>query len=177
MMSMRRLAIKALTCNRLTHINNVQLQTRGVSYKNSRLVEDDSSYTEFEVFHNPEEWKYVERLLPIKWIPDPKPKENYPSGWIPQKADPDKTPYFIERTKNHMLPVYLKFGDRRRQQHTKIRKIEGDIWRFSEELVQYIKPLMGYTTIGVKVEELRRTITLRGDYVEYTKRFLIEKGF
>ncbi|KAG8251409.1 54S ribosomal protein L49, mitochondrial [Homalodisca vitripennis] len=63
-----------------------QFQTRGVSYKNSKLVEDDSKYTEFEVFHNPEEWKYVERLLPIKWIPDPKPKENYPSGWIPQKG-------------------------------------------------------------------------------------------
>uniref|UniRef100_A0A1B6MUQ5 Large ribosomal subunit protein mL49 n=1 Tax=Graphocephala atropunctata TaxID=36148 RepID=A0A1B6MUQ5_9HEMI len=178
MMSMKRLAIQVLTHNRLTGFNKIiQLQTRAGSYKNSKPVEDTSNYTEFEIIHNPEEWKYVERLLPIKWIPDPEPKESYPSGWRPQKADPEKIAYFVERTKNHMLPVYLHTADRGRQKHTKIRRIEGDIWRLSEELVRYIKPQMGFSSVGVKVEELRRTITLRGDFVDYSKTFLVDKGF
>lgn len=76
-----------------------------------------------------------------------------------------------------MLPVYLKISERGMRRITAIKRVEGDIWKLSSELVEYLKPKMYYSTIGVKVEELKRTIFLRGDYLEYTKRFLSDKGF
>lgn len=76
-----------------------------------------------------------------------------------------------------MLPVYLKISDRGMRKITVVRRVEGDIWKLSDELAEYLKPLMYYSTIGVKVEELKRAIFLRGDYLEYTKRFLSDKGF
>lgn len=48
---------------------------------------DPSQYTDYQVLHNPDEWKYVERLMPMKWIPDVKPKQKYSSGWVPQKGN------------------------------------------------------------------------------------------
>lgn len=76
-----------------------------------------------------------------------------------------------------MLPVYLKISERGMRRITSIKRVEGDIWKLSSELAEYLKPKMYYSTIGVKVEELKRTIFLRGDYLEYTKRFLSDKGF
>lgn len=76
-----------------------------------------------------------------------------------------------------MLPVYLKISERGMRRITTVKRVEGDIWKLSNELAEYLKPLMYYSTIGVKVEELKRTIFLRGDYLEYTKRFLSDKGF
>lgn len=76
-----------------------------------------------------------------------------------------------------MLPVYLQISDRGMRRITVIRRIEGDLWKLGDELAQYLKPKMYYSTIGVKVDELKRAIFLRGDYFEYTKRFLSDKGF
>lgn len=53
---------------------------------NSKKVGDPSQYTDFETVENPPEWKYVERVLPTKCIPNPKVKDTYPSGWQPQKG-------------------------------------------------------------------------------------------
>ena len=39
---------------------------------------------EFEETNDPNEWKYVERLLPVLTVPEVKPKPVYPSGWRPQ---------------------------------------------------------------------------------------------
>ncbi|KAF6211537.1 hypothetical protein GE061_012050 [Apolygus lucorum] len=50
--------------------------------------------TEYEVSKNPEEWKFVERLLPPKCVPTPEPKGVYPSGWRPQDAKAYESPYF-----------------------------------------------------------------------------------
>ncbi|XP_054263152.1 probable 39S ribosomal protein L49, mitochondrial [Macrosteles quadrilineatus] len=154
-----------------------QGQVRCGSYKNSKPVGDPSEYTDYEIVKNPEEWKYVERLLPKKWIPIPTQKESYPSGWVPPKADPEKASYFVERSRNHMLPIYLVISERGMKRETKIMRIEGDIWRLSEEIVEHLLPLTGHKTIGCKVEEIKRKITLRGDFVEYTKAFLLDKGF
>ena len=53
---------------------------------NSKKVGDASQYTDVEIVSSPTEWKYVERILPKKYIPDPKVKDSYPSGWQPQKG-------------------------------------------------------------------------------------------
>ena len=46
-------------------------------------MESPEMYTDVEISKSPEEWKYVERLLPSKIIPKPQPKVEYPSGWKP----------------------------------------------------------------------------------------------
>lgn len=75
-----------------THqLTTFQFQTLNEANTKSRLKpvsEDPSRYTDYEIIYNPEEWKYVERLMPVKWIPDPTPKEDYPSGWKPQSGRP-----------------------------------------------------------------------------------------
>lgn len=94
-------------------------------------------------------------------------------------AVPEKLPYFVERTKNHMVPVYLQILDRGIGRRTLIRRVEGDLYKLADELVDYLKtqPRNDYRVIGVKVEEIKRRISLRGDFVEYTKQFLLDKGF
>lgn len=53
------------------------------SHNIGKKVGDPSEYTDFEIIENPPEWKYVERILPMKYIPNPKVKDTYPSGWQP----------------------------------------------------------------------------------------------
>lgn len=37
-------------------------------------------------------------------------------------------PYNIERTKNHMLPIYVEETDANTRKFTRIKNIQGDIW-------------------------------------------------
>lgn len=42
-------------------------------------------YTDYEITKDPDEWKYVERLLPYKTVPKPPTEDvELPSGWKPQ---------------------------------------------------------------------------------------------
>lgn len=90
-----------LKVNRLfsKHLLKDLTAIRHGSYRNPKLVSDDlSKYTNYEVTQNPEEWKYVEQLLPDKLIPEPKYEPNLPSGYKPPTVKPGKilsTPTFI----------------------------------------------------------------------------------
>ena len=78
-------------------------------FQSSEKFEGIEKHPEVEVIKNPPEWKYVEELLGLKFVPTPDEKPEYPSGWKPQ--DPElykQLPYYIKRTKNHMLPVFLE---------------------------------------------------------------------
>uniref|UniRef100_A0A1B6D1U2 Large ribosomal subunit protein mL49 n=2 Tax=Clastoptera arizonana TaxID=38151 RepID=A0A1B6D1U2_9HEMI len=151
------------------------IQKRYSQYRSSENVGDPSEYTSFEITENPEEWKFVERLLPQKMIPTPILKDKYPSGWCPQIANPEKQEYYVERTRNHMMPVYLDISFRGQRRITYVSKIEGDIWDFNNEVTDYLKKLEK-RPIASRVNEVRRLIMFKGDHVNNIKQFLMKKG-
>ncbi|XP_075234042.1 mitochondrial ribosomal protein L49 [Lycorma delicatula] len=145
------------------------------AYGASKPEGDPKQYTDYEIIKNPDEWKYVERLLPISLIPEPPLKENYPSGWKPATAKAEDYPYFVERTKNHLVPVYLKIDKRGTRRLTKVRRISGDIWHLKELLVKYLEHV-NKKPVGVRVDEISGVITFRGDYCSDVKEWLLKKG-
>nr|CAD7571212.1 unnamed protein product [Timema californicum] len=60
-----------------------EIFVRHSSFKTSQPVKDITNCTQVEISRSPEEWKFVERLLPRKTVPIPLPKSEYPSGWKP----------------------------------------------------------------------------------------------
>lgn len=136
---------------------------------------DVNQQPEVEVVKNPPEWKYVEQVLAPTIIPKPQPKAEYPSGWKPQTIDPTKTPYLIRRTKNDMIPVYLEITFRGTKRVTVIRRIEGDIFAFEEELTNFLEDYLKRKFV-IRVNEYSGEIKVRGDYVNLVKHFLMQKG-
>jgi large subunit ribosomal protein L49 len=130
-----------------------------------------------EVIKNPPEWKYVEELLGHSTIPKPTVKAEYPSGWCP--PDPMRSkqlPYHIDRTKNFMLPVYMHVAFRGFKRTTKVRRIEGDIWKLEEDLRRAIEARTGKRSYS-RINEMNRTIFFKGDYVTLIEKYLVDKGF
>lgn len=126
---------------------------------------------------NPPEWKYVEDLLGKKLIPQPEPKREFSSGWQPQ--DPAKykdLPYFVKRTRNHMLPVYLDITFRGSRRITFIKNIEGDIWKLEQECIDLIKSKTNNNPQYSQINEMNRTIKIKGDYVILIQKYLYSKG-
>lgn len=126
--------------------------------------------------NDPNDWKYVERLLPPETVPQPIVKDYYPSGWKPQANNLKDRPYFIPRTKNHMMPVYLEILDRGRKRLTNIRKIQGDIWQLEEELRNFLQK-DSLKPIRTQVNEMNGYICIHGDHVNAIKYYLLNKGY
>lgn len=146
-------------------------------FQSSEKFESIEKHPEVEIIPNPPEWKYVEQLLSKKLIPEPTPKVEYPSGWKPQ--DPEKykeLPYFVSRTRNHMMPVYLKIGHRGLRRRTYIRNIEGDIWQAEKDFVQVIQKRIGQCPVYTQINEMNRQIIIRGDYVTLIQKYLYSRG-
>lgn len=57
---------------------------RDSSFRSSPIAKDPSHYANYEVSSLPEEWKFVERLLPLDIIPSAPDNNDLPSGWKPQ---------------------------------------------------------------------------------------------
>ncbi|XP_063229363.1 large ribosomal subunit protein mL49 [Bacillus rossius redtenbacheri] len=146
------------------------------SYLNSKPAADVVELPEFEVSKSPDEWKYVERLLPLKTVPKPKPKTEYPSGWKPQSEAAKDLPYFIKRNKNHMVPVYLYRGHLGHVRITQVKHIQGDIWALGEELKSFLAK-ENNKLIQIQVQEVYGHINIRGDYVTQVYNWLLNKGF
>lgn len=100
----------------------------------------------------------------------------YPSEWTPQKPEAFNYPYYIKRTKNHMVPVYLKLGFRNIKKTTIIRNVKGDIWKLHAEILDYINNYMAKKHRS-KVNEFSGVIAINGDQVNLVKDYLISKGF
>lgn len=129
-----------------------------------------------EVVKNPPEWKYVEDLLGYQTIPEPKPKAQYPSGWCPPNPSRNNNlPYFIERTKNFMVPVYLEVGFRGYRRITKVRNIEGDIWKLEQDLRKLIEGRTAKQCFS-RINEMNRTIVFKGDYVTLIEKYFYSLG-
>lgn len=143
----------------------------------SEKFEGIDRHPNVEVIENPPEWKYVEELLGQKLVPQPELKPEYPSGWKPQ--DPEKfkdLPYFIKRSKNHMLPVYLSITYRGFRRVTYIKNIEGDIWQLEKDCMELIRSRIGNNPVYSQINEMTRTIKIKGDYVTLIQKDLYNKG-
>nr|XP_026498039.1 probable 39S ribosomal protein L49, mitochondrial [Vanessa tameamea] len=151
--------------------------TRSYSnYSHSPLVKKIKEQYDFEIEKNPPEWAYVERLLPLEIIPPVQPKETYPSGWIPPKEEAKDLPYFMPRTKNHELPIYLVITQKGQRKVSMLRKIEGDIWLMNDLIKEHLQKNFN-RYIETRVHELGRFIEVKGDFVNSLREWAYSKGF
>ncbi|XP_055303168.1 probable 39S ribosomal protein L49, mitochondrial [Sitodiplosis mosellana] len=171
---------KFSACNGINSSARALHTSRVCFSENSKLTATDevdlNAQPLIEILKNPPEWKYVERILPKSTVPSVQPKEQYSSGWTPQKPDALKQPYFIKRTKNHMVPVYLQIDYRGTRRRTFIKHISGDIWKLHNELMDYIEYYMAKKERS-RVNEFSGQIIINGDYVNLLKDYLVSKGF
>ncbi|RZF39528.1 hypothetical protein LSTR_LSTR001049 [Laodelphax striatellus] len=151
-------------------------QKRYSSFGSSKLQGEPEEYTKFEIFKEPPEWKFVERLIPPPTVPVPKVRDVYHSDWVPQTAKPGKHPYFIERTRNHQLPVFLSITKRGLRRLTYVRHISGDIWALADELSAHLNKLHK-RNVGIQVDEVSGKIVFRTDVYSDVAVWLLKKGF
>ncbi|XP_076250937.1 mitochondrial ribosomal protein L49 [Rhynchophorus ferrugineus] len=157
--------------------SSVSIQSRNSSFKSSLFLEDVGKInTPYEVTKDPIDWSYVERVLPLKTVPPPIKKDSYPSGWKPQSDELADRPYFIKRTKNHMLPCYLHITQRGIKRTTLLKNIEGDIWLLEKELKEFLQPQV-FQILRSQVNEFVGYIRINGDHVNAVKYFLEQKGY
>ncbi|KAJ8405164.1 hypothetical protein AAFF_G00321550 [Aldrovandia affinis] len=128
------------------------------------------------IVESTEEYKYVERLIPPIQIPTP-PKHDgpAPSGWTPPSAVPPALPYMIRRSRMHNVPVYTDIT-RSNRMTTLLRKVEGDIWALEKDVKEHLCQKTGKVP-PTQVNEVTRTIRIKGDFDKELKEWLIKKGF
>lgn len=152
------------------------IPSRFSSFRSSENFQKIEKHPEVEVSYDPPEWKYVEELLGQSIIPIPREKAEYPSGWLPPDLAKNKNlAYFVERTRNYMLPVYLEIKFRGHRRLSVVRNIEGDIWKLEEELHELIERKAG-KRIYSRINEMNRKIVFKGDYVTLIQKYLMSKG-
>ncbi|XP_053576092.1 39S ribosomal protein L49, mitochondrial [Bombina bombina] len=128
------------------------------------------------IVESQDEYHFVERLIPPTRIPEPpKHQSKTPSGWIPPRDPPPDLPYIIRRSRMHNVPVYTDITHGNRQM-TVIRKIEGDIWALSADVQAFLTQLTGKER-PIQVNEVNRTIRIKGYYDKELQAWLAEKGF
>lgn len=92
-------------------------------------------------------------------------------------ASPTDYPYFIERNRNYMQPVYLnRSPGRALKKTTKLSKIQGDIWALDSDIKKYIKECTGQAPPS-QIHEFAGIIKFRGDCVNRIKDWMNIKGF
>ncbi|CAB3375999.1 Hypothetical predicted protein [Cloeon dipterum] len=150
---------------------------RNASYLGSTVVDPLKKYPDVEVSRDPAEWRFVERLLPMKTVPAPRSTtETLPSGWRPTNPKSLNEPYFIGRSRNHQPSVYLKIKERGFQKFTIVKFITGDIWRLKEDLSKRIEERLGLKH-GIHVNEMYGKLVITGDVYNVVMEFYDEKGF
>lgn len=89
----------------------------------------------------------------------------------------DQYPFFVHRTRNHMLPVYLKVSKRGMKRVTQINNVDGNIWKMEEEVRRYLEKLYGANKIiATKVHEVCGHLCIHGDHVSRINEWLLKKG-
>ncbi|XP_070162790.1 large ribosomal subunit protein mL49 [Polyergus mexicanus] len=154
-----------------------QIQRRWSSYKSSPTYTKPSNYTKYKITKDPDEWKYVERVLRYKIVPKPPTGDvELPSGYKPPCASPTDYSYFIERTRNYMQPVYMNRSNRGIKITTKLSKIQGDIWTLDRDIKEYLKKCKGRAPPS-QIHEFAGVIKFKGDWVNRIKDWMNIKGF
>lgn len=147
------------------------------SYRSSEIFKGYEGHPDVEVVQNPPEWKYVQYLVGTELIAKPTMKAEYPSGWTPPNPDRYKDlPYFVGRTRNFMMPVYLTITFRGQRRVSRIKLIEGDIWKLEADLNKMIEKRVN-KRIFSQINEMTRQIVFKGDYVTLIQKYLLQKGF
>lgn len=151
--------------------------TRHVSYRGSPFLEDIGELNvKYKVTNDLKDWEHVERTLAPLVVPQPLKRDSYPSGWKPQGENLNNKPYFIKRTKNHMLPIYLLTSQRGLRRHTIIRKIQGDIFLLQKELKDFLQK-ESFHPIRSQVHEFAGYIRINGDFVNACKYWLEKNNY
>lgn len=127
---------------------------------------------------DPALWQHVENILAPRIVPAPTAKPSYPSGWQPPPtaAAVAQLPYFVRRTKNHMVPVYIAKTYRGQRCVTILRLIGGDIWQLDRDLHAELKRRLGSKPIATRVNEMSGQIWIKGDYASIVRDFVLAKG-
>lgn len=92
-------------------------------------------------------------------------------------ASPTDYPYFIQRTRNHMLPVYLVITHRGARKITVVKKIQGDIWALERDLKTHVENDAPRHILPTQIHEFTGKIKIKGDYVSRIKEWMDMKGF
>ncbi|XP_022184108.1 probable 39S ribosomal protein L49, mitochondrial [Nilaparvata lugens] len=159
-----------------TNLEICSTQKRYSSFGSSKLQGDPEEYTKYEIFKEPPEWRFVERLIPPPTVPVPRIRDVYHSDWVPQTAKPGQLPYFLERTKNHQLPVFLIISHRGTRRLTHVKNISGDVWALADQLSAHLNKLHK-RNVGIRVDEVSGKIIFRTDVYSDVVVWLLEKGF
>ncbi|XP_017775625.1 PREDICTED: probable 39S ribosomal protein L49, mitochondrial [Nicrophorus vespilloides] len=153
------------------------ISCRYSSFRSSPFIHDvDDSKVKYETSKDPVEWSFVERILPPKVVPNIIKKDEYLSEWRPQSEEVVNQPYFIQRNKNHMMPVYMKTSYRGMRRLTYLKKVQGDIWMLEKDLKEFLQKEQ-LKPIQAQVNEFVGYICFHGDYVNAIKYWLGQKGF
>lgn len=138
---------------------------------------------DFVASTKPEEWKFVERLLPLKLKPIVPNADRFPSGFQLPKIRPseaiEKYGYFVNRNTNHMVPVYTEvkiFPVEREYLETKIKHVDGNLFKLKEDLDKFLMDRFGCEFIS-QVSEIQSMIMYKGDLEAEFKEFILDKGF
>lgn len=152
-------------------------------YRDSQS-EGADEYTKVRDITSPELWSCVEQLARIKVAPPVRrrkagePAKPLPSGFVPPPETPPDLPYFVPRTRNHLLPVYYHLSSDPNECKTSIRSISGDIWKLEEDLRTHLESLLGSNRrILSSVQEPDERIEFRGRYLHQVVDWLHAQGF
>ena len=132
----------------------------------------------FVVSRDPAEWAHVERLLPsFKLVPPcPSAGQDYPSGFRAPTAAPGQYAYHVRRTRNHMLPVFVRIWPKDGLVVTKIKHADGDLFALRDDIDAFLKERYNMEFIS-QVAEVYGAVKYRGNFEEDFKEFLLQKGF
>lgn len=141
-------------------------------------------YTKVRNITTPELWQYVERLARYKISPQiPKrklgePVKTLPSGFVPPCESPPDLPYFVPRTRTHLLPVYYKLHSDPGKSYTLVKHVSGDLWKLEEDLRTYLQSLHpDGDRILTSVQETDDQVQFRGRHLHQVVDWLHSKGF
>ncbi|VDM42690.1 unnamed protein product [Toxocara canis] len=148
------------------------------------LNQQEETLTGFEEV--PVDWKYVERLMPHKVIPDVPEHSSYPtpSGWKPPNPSPD-LPYYVGRSRKHTLPLFLETRRDKLDPTTMefeyvelvvLRNVHGDVFACERDLREFLERELNHP-VATNVDELKGIIRVKGADRTLLEKFLFDAGF
>lgn len=143
-----------------------------------------NEYTKVRNITTPELWSYVERLARITIAPEPKRRKDgepivpMPSGFVPPPENPPDLPYFVPRTRNHILPVYYHMDSVPEKCYTMVKQVTGDLWQLEEDLRTHLQSI-GHTDEKIlsSVHETDARVLFRGKHLHQVVDWLHSQGF
>lgn len=85
--------------------------------------------------------------------------------------------YVVERSRNHMLPVYLNVQERGEKKRTIIKNIHGDIWLLAKDIETFLRRVNSDKEIGIQINEMAGKIKVQGDHVNNIKLWLFRRNY